>query len=420
MEGRKLSKLLVLEEILEKVGMACLGLLILQVSLEFLPFTIVLKYLTTTRIILLLGFASLIGTYIIKHKKQINRKKTFQGLTTLLGLITLFLTWCLISSLFSRSAISFSIFRLQLEQVFAFLFVILKVDSEEKIRAVLFILCLATTAISLHAINQFSESENTHYFLILREGSWTVTETLEVPKNGIIRVLGYFNNPNVLGAYLILAIPLATCYFHYSRVPIWVIGSIVALAWVALLLTFSRSCLISLLFALSVTLGRKKPFALVCLAVLTGVTLVNPLSIGRLATGYARVSAWSTTIELISEKPIFGVGLGNFRAYSGGFWHAHNLFLHIAAEAGLIAGILLTGIFMIALVRAFRLGHGCDGAGPLGQAFSVAFLAFAIASLVDNAYNTTPISYTFWILFGLLIAACGVFERQQQASRIGE
>ena len=37
---------------------------------------------------------------------------------------------------------------------------------------------------------------------------------------------------------------------------------------------------------------------------------------------------------MIAKEPLFGVGLGRFKAHSVNFWHAHNAFLHLAAEAG--------------------------------------------------------------------------------------
>ncbi|WP_026735472.1 O-antigen ligase family protein [Fischerella sp. PCC 9605] len=417
MENRNIVKQFMLEKALDGLGLACLSLLILQVSINFLPYFVVLKYMTTTRLILLLGFICLILLHVVK-KQQPNWNSAIRGSKILLVLITLLLAWYGVS-LFNGSAISFSSFRLQVEEVLAFLFVILRVDGEEKFNAVVFVFLVAVSVIALHSIKQFIEYDNTHYFLIWR-GAWTVTESLEIPKGAIVRVVGYFNNPNVLATYLILLIPIVASLIKHPHAPTWMIGLLVALASVALLLTFSRSSIIALLLALGVTLTRKKPFVFIFFAILVAATLLNPLSIGRLATGYARFSAWSIAIEMILQKPLFGVGLGNFRTYAVNFWHAHNLFLHIAAEAGLIAGTLLLTIVLVAIKQALELSR-CGGRTRLiGQAFTVAFIAFGIASLMDNAYNTTAVSYTFWLLLGLLVAARRIFEnRRHQTVRYG-
>ncbi|MCX7594322.1 MAG: O-antigen ligase family protein [Fischerella sp.] len=413
MENRNIAKQFMLEKALDGLGLACLSLLIFQVSINFLPYFVVWKYITTTRLILLFGFICLILLHVVK-KQQPNWNSAIRGSKILLVLIALLLAWYAIS-LFEGSAISFSSFRLQLEQILAFLFVILRVDSEEKFSTVVFVFLVAVSVVALHSIKQFFEYDNTHYFLIWR-GAWTVTEALEIPKGAIVRVVGYFNNPNVLAAYLILLIPLVTSLMKRPHAPTGTVCLLVALASVALLLTFSRSSMIALLIALGVTLTRKKPLVFIFLAILVVVTLLNPLSIGRLATGYARLSAWSIAIEIILKKPLFGVGLGNFRTYAVNFWHAHNLFLHVAAEAGLIAGILLLAIAILAIKQAIELSRWGGSTRSIGQAFAVAFIAFSIASLMDNTYNTTAVSYTFWLLLGLLVSARRIFENRQYQS----
>jgi O-antigen ligase len=65
-----------------------------------------------------------------------------------------------------------------------------------------------------------------------------------------------------------------------------------------------------------------------------------------------RWTAWMTTLEMSSAFPAFGVGLGNFRwvfpLYMplelgvGGFWtHAHNEYLELLAEAGIVGALPL-------------------------------------------------------------------------------
>ncbi len=82
-----------------------------------------------------------------------------------------------------------------------------------------------------------------------------------------------------------------------------------------------------------------------------------------------RLNIWSTALRAIASRPIFGFGLGNFETGyllfqqpSREFLHfgkstifAHNIFLQVASETGLVgAGLFLTTLAMM-LKKAYRL-----------------------------------------------------------------
>ncbi|MDQ3927572.1 MAG: O-antigen ligase family protein, partial [Chloroflexota bacterium] len=291
------------------------------------------------------------------------------------------------------------------------------VRDEKSFRAVLFILLLAVCANALHSVRQFLDQENTNFFLVHTD-VWQGVEALDVPKDALIRVTGYFNNPNVLASYLILVLPVVACFPRYSNTSNWMTSLLVGISGAALLLTFSRSAVIALLLALgmAVALSRAKPLFAIPFVLLIAITLLNPWSIDRLVTGVERIAPWSAAVNMIVHHPIFGVGLGNFRAFalqaSVDAWHAHNLFLHIAAEAGIIASILLMGIFGVAIKWALDLAREKSWARPIGLALAVSFIAFVVASIFDVAYNVDAISYTFWFLLGLLVAAQRIYAHK--------
>ena len=78
---------------------------------------------------------------------------------------------------------------------------------------------------------------------------------------------------------------------------------------------------------------------------------------------YSRVSIWRNTLELISQHPWLGTGLGTFPiAYTsvqsnflGEFVnHAHNDYLELASDLGIPAALALISCFMWFLARAIR------------------------------------------------------------------
>jgi O-antigen ligase len=114
-----------------------------------------------------------------------------------------------------------------------------------------------------------------------------------------------------------------------------------------------------------------------------------------------RLPIWQNTVRLIAAYPFIGVGLGNF--YPGvlpyqtegnavAWVHAHNDYLQLLAELGIIGWLLPVGVAAVALVRAVRAALGAptrDGR-LLGLASGGALIALAAHSLAD--FNTYVIS----------------------------
>ena len=87
-----------------------------------------------------------------------------------------------------------------------------------------------------------------------------------------------------------------------------------------------------------------------------------------------RYDAWNAAAELAVENPLLGVGPGNFRFYyneqtgrpvgTHNLYVAHNAYLDVAAELGLLAMILFLlylGMMMSRLTVAARRGYGLPG-----------------------------------------------------------
>jgi len=118
----------------------------------------------------------------------------------------------------------------------------------------------------------------------------------------------------------------------------------------------------------------------------------------ELTTGEGRWPIWRDTIRMISAFPVFGCGLGNYgtgflrfqtAVVERAFDHAHNDYLELASELGLV-GFLIFGAFaLLIFVRAVRVArHGPDRATRILALGSIgAMVAIAIHSVADfNLY----------------------------------
>ena len=78
-----------------------------------------------------------------------------------------------------------------------------------------------------------------------------------------------------------------------------------------------------------------------------------------------RVRFYKQALSSIFENPLFGIGLGNWKLYSIKYdkenikeyiipYHAHNDFLQVASENGIIASLLYLSIFILVILKSIK------------------------------------------------------------------
>lgn len=239
------------------------------------------------------------------------------------------------------------------------------------------------------------------------------------------RVSSTLQNPNMLGQYLILTIPLGGAKLLSSK------GAWRKLYYflccgvmcVCMILTFSRGAWLGLLFAGLVffivwqpRLLFLAPLAPLALWRVMPATVVERFtSIGDLAdrsTSY-RVSIWMGTLAMLRDGYwLFGVGPGDaafnlvypFYSYHEIVApHSHNLFLQIVVDAGILALL----VFLWILIRYFRtLGHALwtetDKTARLTQiAFASGALGFLVQAMTDYSFYNYRVMLLFWAYLAL-------------------
>ena len=107
-----------------------------------------------------------------------------------------------------------------------------------------------------------------------------------------------------------------------------------------------------------------------------------------------RIEIWEKTLASIKERPLLGVGIGNYpvvlaqdiRLAKAGS-SAHNLYLHIAAEMGILAGIIFIWFLWLLFKKNYEIFIK-EGDKQLGIYFAAALLYVPwvlIYSLTDIA-----------------------------------
>jgi O-antigen ligase len=239
-----------------------------------------------------------------------------------------------------------------------------------------------------------------------------------------------------------IALPLALIFTGAvdkdKRLLYWVA---VALMATALLLSGSRGGLVALLaglvFLAMLTIrqiGRSHAFlsvslavALVFIAMAGAVFVGGDTSLTRFSDAAAgdnisssRTYIWGTSLKIISEHFPLGAGLGAFpQAYTrfdttGGAHRvdqAHNDFLQIVADAGVV-GVILGAIFIFLLFREGLRnvkGQNKFRRGVAVGAFTGCF-TILVHSLFDFVLHITAVSVMFLTLLALLVASGRRFD----------
>lgn len=128
-----------------------------------------------------------------------------------------------------------------------------------------------------------------------------------------------------------------------------------------------------------------------------------------------RVQLWKSGIEVIKHNPVVGVGLLNFRkAYPQylsyiprkNFNHAHNNFINIGAETGLLglaAMMVMLGVYFVWIVRRARWSSVKEKDffknAPIG--IMGIFAAFIVAGLFEYNFGDSEVSMLFWFLMAI-------------------
>lgn len=252
------------------------------------------------------------------------------------------------------------------------------------------------------------------------------------------RVFSTLFNPNVLGSYLIFAISTALgCFDYANRKRGLFLGAVIAIGVICLLFTYSRGAWLALAFSIVLFIYWKKEKKLVLgimvLAVVAfGVgfphlwTRINPLTLRFDTSTSYRLEIWRTSLEIIRDHPLWGTGLGTLWYYipqysktiSTFIAHAHNMYLQLAAEGGLLglsSFLFFVGMTMRNIFEAFKSSRSPRHRG-IALGLMVGFTGILVQGFVDAAIIAPQFGMLFWIYSGI---GKNIWENGQVGKRDG-
>ncbi len=416
---------------------ALLGVLYLPIALINLPLAIVLWVplvhltrldvvgLAPTAAALLIGFAWL-GTL---RRHGWGALELLRAHARLIALVGVFLVWITTSMLWATDAkLAAQDYWQWLLVTAAFAVVVTTVSTGRQVRlfAIAFVVGALLSVLVALLGNQVTGSDT----------------AIEAAADEQRRLGGRSGDPNFLAAGIVPAIVLVTGLFRRGRVLTNLALGVAAIALtVGFVATESRGGLVAAAVAIVAALvfyRRRRAYVVAFVAVLVGVAAawfsINPHAWERISdfdtAGNGRSELWEVAWHMTGDHPVAGVGLNNFTVESARYVDrpgnlefvsliverphvAHNAYLQLLAETGIVGLALFLGV-LLGCLRAswraagrFRLLRDDDG-----EAMARAILVAGIAAAASSFFLSNAQDLRLWLLLALGPAALSSASRR--------
>lgn len=254
--------------------------------------------------------------------------------------------------------------------------------------------------------------------------------------NTQIRLSGPFNQYGLLAAYLIALLPALTASLFApfknrafaKRLGLFILT---AFGFYLLYRTQSRgawlACFVSLIL-LAIIL-RNKWLSILFAATVIVIPFIIPRNTivhldaqGKEQSIVERVQLWNRAVQVIKARPLFGCGINTYTQNHEKFdtiknwrvpgYYAHNGYLQLAAETGLIS------LAIFVWILGFSIYSGYTGFRKSKNVLAAGFLAGYIALLLqvfcDTTLHNLQSAALIWFYTGLMFA----FRKQANGSEI--
>ncbi len=303
---------------------------------------------------------------------------------------------------------------------------------EAQLRGVLKALAWSAALSVLYGFYQFA-------FVDAADVKWVDGEAFPTLKK---RVFSTWLNPNIFAGYLGEVIAMTFAFFmgaekEKSRKGLGL--SLIALA-ACLAMTYARGACFAVMLTLACYgLVKDRRVLLGCVILGAVILLADPTLAERMSSVFTKVDTsaemrlaiWESSAAMIFDHPLLGIGWGAYRLVYPEYdfyindpsvvvYHAHNLYLHYAAEIGVFGAAAYFWFFFGTMISAFVAS--AKETSPLVRKFEMgaglALVTVALGGLTDDVVFNIPTSMLLWMGCALSMAAKRVdnpINRETQA-----
>lgn len=301
------------------------------------------------------------------------------------------------------------------------------IKTRQQLYAVTALIILSTTLISLYGLYQLKAGGAT-------SEAWVDTTLFEDIK---ARVGSTFENPNVLGEYLVLVIPLAAAMLWGQRrwAARFLTMAMAAVVLLCLIYTYSRGAYLGLMMAFALfAVLKDKRFVILGIAGLMVLPFVLPpsvinrfTSIGNLSdtSSLYRISVWIGSLRIVQDYWPSGIGLGlepfkfiypKYSLNAAYAHHSHNIYIQMLIETG-IAGFLIFLSMMVVYYKTMLAGFYKTRDGFISTfmiAIASGMAGYLVQGMVENLWYNNRVLLTFWVMLALGMIAKSLISKDNE------
>ena len=362
--------------------------------------------------------------FIFLLKKILKRERVFIKTGLDIPLLFLFLITCIsiFNSAYLRDSFKGGVLRL-LQYIFIFFIAAEEIKDPKHIRMIIFSMLGGLALASADGIWQ-----------VLR-GKDFIRHYQPVPVMGLLRATASFKDPNTYGIYLSAIAPLlfglALHYFKDSKRIAGIFLSLLVL--IAIVLPYSRPTLLAVYAALFfLGIVRKSKVLIIFLIIFA---LVSPFMLPKSVKEFARavdynpvrfmcnddrIAIYQHSLNMLKDHPIIGLGantyMKNYKKYKNNpeyrnvvtsdYLYAHNNFLHMAAEIGLIGLAIFIWLLYELFSQCRRIFKDLDNhfLKVVSLSLTGCLIAFLVNGLTESSLYSSRVAIIFWFIAGFAIA----------------
>lgn len=323
------------------------------------------------------------------------------------------------------------------------------INTKDKLKNAIFALNISSGVIGIIATLEFATYNLTKY---VDRFNFTISNPLYYQLNDWVfslfpfeiinsqypsRAAATFDNPLILATFLIITTPFcafSSVYFKHSKHR-KLSRVCFAFSLLGILCTESRGAYIAIALSIVTLLISSRKIFKKLLPFMFVLAIGIPLTIALryknnssgnefLASNNNRLAIWRVCADLFTEHPIIGMGAGTENIHQEIIQriginrsHAHNLFLEIATEGGIIGVALVIAIIVVFAKNLFKLFYLKNNAyRPYAVLYTSSIIGFITMSLYEHTLQSPKEMMVFFLFLGFAEATLRMAEGTIQLS----
>lgn len=395
------------------IGILALGWIVYDYTVGIFIATVILAFSPTMALVglIILTFMSFLLNFA--RDEQMRFKRTALDIPLLLFAGVLIIS-AVTSFTFMSSAMAVMVY---LAFILSYYLLTNSISTKERLYTLIVFVLFVGLFVAAYGIYQ-------HIFGFAEGTVWTDTSMFEDIET---RVISTFGNPNVLGEYLLLLIPICVGVIlgiknGYHKV---IHLFIVAMLSLCMIYTYSRGNWIGLLIAIFIFFAfYDKRFIWLALIGLVLLPLFMPqnvinrfTSVGDMedsSTSY-RVYIWIGTLKMLKDYWLCGIGVGteafelmysNYALSAITAPHSHNLYLQIITENGILGIVVFAVVMVVYFKQCISTVITCKD--KLLRSVIIGLASGMLGYLVQGVFDNVWYNYRVFLLFFIILGITAV------------